>query len=257
MAMKTFAIVLFAAIVASQLYSQGNWASYGYDQKGQRYSPLAQIDTKNVSKLARAWQYGIDPAASEANPENRTLTTSEAVPIVVDGMLYTPTLHYSIVALEPESGEEIWKFDLGKASGTLRGVTYWQGDKDHPPQILAGTGEGRLLALNAKTGKLISGFGKDGVVDLRAGVTDKFPNMAYHMSSPGAIYRNLIITGAQGKEDDPDGPAMDVRAWDIPRETGLDVPHDSASGRTRLRNLAEGQLVDRRIAFQLGRRYRR
>jgi glucose dehydrogenase len=214
--MKTFLIVLCAAIVAPQLYGQGNWASYGYDQKGQRYSPLAQIDTRNVSKLARAWQYGIDPSANEANPENRALTTSEAVPIMVDGMLYTPTVHHSIVALEPESGEEIWKYDLGKASGTLRGVTYWQGDKDHPPQILAGTSEGHLLALNAKTGKLISGFGKDGVVDLRAGVTEKFPNMPYHMSSPGAIYRNLIITGAQGKEDDPDGPAMDVRAWDLP-----------------------------------------
>ena len=71
------------------------------------------------------------------------------------------------------------------------------------------------IALNAKTGKLVPGFGNEGVVDLRAGVTDKFPGAPYHMSSPGAIYRNLIITGAQGKEDDPDGPAMDVRAWDL------------------------------------------
>ena len=232
--MKTFALVLFATIAAPQLYSQGNWASYGYDQKGQRFSPLAQIDTKNVSRLARAWQYGIDSAGTEANPENRALSTSEAVPIMVDGMLYTPTVHHSIVALEPESGEEIWKFDLGKASGTLRGVTYWQGDKDHPAQILVGTSEGRLVSLNAKTGKLIPGFGKDGVVDLRAGVTEKFPNMPYHMSSPGAIYRNLIITGAQGKEDDPDGPAMDVRAWDIPTGklvwTFHTIPHPGESG---------------------------
>jgi quinoprotein glucose dehydrogenase len=214
-AMKTFVVILFAAIAVPGLYGQGDWPSYSYDQNGQRYSPLAQIDTKNVSKLKPAWQYGIDPNTSEANPADRLLTSTEAVPIMVDGMLYTPTVHHTIVALEPESGEEIWKYDLGKASGTLRGVTYWQGDKEHPPQILVGTSEGRLLALHAKTGKLVQGFGDNGIVNLRTGVTEKFPDMPYHLSSPGAIYRNTIITGAQGKEDDPDGPAMDVRAWDL------------------------------------------
>ena len=232
--MKKFAIVLFVALVVPQLHAQGDWTSYGYDQKGQRFSPLAQIDTKNVSKLKRAWQYDIDPAASMPNPENRALMTTEAVPIMVGGMLYTPTVHHAIVALEPESGEEIWKFDLGKASGTLRGVTYWKGDKDHAPQILVGTSEGHLLALNAKTGKPIPGFGTDGFVDLREGVAEKFPNMAYHISTPGAIYRNLIVTGAQGKEDDPDGPAMDVRAWDV--RTGKlawtfhTIPHPGEAG---------------------------
>ena len=102
-----------------------------------------------------------------------------------------------------------------KSSGTLRGVTYWDGDKDNPPRILAGTSDGHLIALNARDGTLVPGFGNHGQVDLRAGVTEKFPNMPYHMSSPGAIYRNFIITGAQGKEEDPDGPAMDVRAWDL------------------------------------------
>jgi quinoprotein glucose dehydrogenase len=124
-------------------------------------------------------------------------------------------VHHNIVALEPETGKEVWKYDLGTAAGPLRGVTYWQGDKEAPPEILAGTSDGHLIALNAKTGKLVPGFGKEGILDLRAGVTDKFPNAAYHMASPGVIYRSLIITGAQGKEDDPDGPAMDVRAWDL------------------------------------------
>jgi len=94
---------------------------------------------------------------------------------MVDGMLYTPTVNHTIVALEPESGEEIWKYDLSKANATLRGVTYWQGDKDNPPAILAGTSEGRLIALNAKTGKLVRGFGKEGIVDLRAGLRRNFP----------------------------------------------------------------------------------
>jgi glucose dehydrogenase len=232
--MRILAIVVFAAVTVPVLYGQSDWPGYGYDQNGQRYSPLRQIDTKNVSKLKLAWQYGVDASTNDPNPANRVLTTTEAVPIMVGGMLYTPTVHHSIVALEPESGREIWKYDLGKASGTLRGVTYWHGDKDSPARILAGTSDGRLLALDAETGKPVLGFGDQGFVNLRAGVADRFPKEPYHMSSPGVIYRNLIITGAQGKEEDPDGPAMDVRAWDV--RTGKlvwtfhTIPHPGEAG---------------------------
>ncbi len=151
------------------------------------------------------------------------------------GVLFTPTVHHSIVALEPETGKEIWKYDLGSTvAAPLRGVTYWQGDKQAPAEILAGTSDGRLIAINAKTGKLVPGFGREGIVDLRAGVTEKFPNAPYHMASPGAIFRNLIITGAQGKEDDPDGPAMDVRAWDLHSGklvwTVHTIPHPGEAG---------------------------
>jgi len=230
--MRILAAVLLAGLFAPVAYCQTDWPAYGYDQSGQRYSPLKQIDTANVSKLRKAWQYGISSDA--ANSATQGPPATEAVPIMVDGMLYTPTVSHAIVALEPESGEEIWKYDLSKANATLRGVTYWPGDKDNPPAILAGTSEGRLIALNAKTGKLVPGFGRDGVVDLRAGVTEKFPTAPYHMSSPGVIYNNLIITGAQGKEDDPDGPAMDVRAWDL--RTGKlvwtfhTIPHPGEAG---------------------------
>ncbi len=197
------------------LYGQGDWPAYGHDPSSQRYSPLTQINTKNVSKLKLAWQYGIDAGGVDNSPANRVLTGTEAVPIMAGGILFAPTVHHNIVALDPATGKEIWKYDLGKASAPLRGVTYWQGDKENSPRIMAGTSDGRLIALNAKTGLLVPGFGKEGVVDLRVGVADKFPDAAYHMASPGALYRNLIITGAQGKEDDPAGPAMDVRAWDL------------------------------------------
>ena len=210
--MKT---ILSVALLAGLAAAQQDWPFYGHDAAGQRYSPLTQINLGNVSRLAPAWQYGIDPGGSNTDPANRVLGGTEAVPVMGGGMLYTPTVHHSIVALEPETGKEIWKYDLGKAAPTLRGVTYWQGDQQSPAQIFSGTSDGQLIAINAKTGKLVPGFGKEGVVDLRAGVVGKFADAAYHISSPGAIYRNLIITGAQGKEDDPDGPAMDVRAWDL------------------------------------------
>jgi quinoprotein glucose dehydrogenase len=204
--------VLFATI---SLHAQTDWPAYFHDPAAQRYSPLTQINTANVSKLKLAWQYGVDAKSVDLNSGSRLLTGTEAVPIMVGGVLFTPTVHHNIVALEPETGKEIWKYDLGTAAGPLRGVTYWQGDKEAPPEILAGTSDGHLIAINAKTGKLVPGFGKEGVLDLRVGVTDKFPTAAYHMASPGVIYRSLIITGAQGKEDDPDGPSMDVRAWDL------------------------------------------
>jgi glucose dehydrogenase len=214
--LRTLLFALFAGIFVPALYPQTDWPGYGHDPGGQRYSPLSKINVATIARLRPAWQYDIDPGNVNLDPATRFLTSTEAVPIMVGGLLYTPTLHHTIVALQPETGREIWKYDLGKAAGApLRGVTYWRGDSQAPPQILAGTSDGRLIALNAKTGKLVPGFGKEGTVDLRAGVTDKFPTAPYHMSSPGTIYRNFIITGAQGKEDDPDGPAMDVRAWDL------------------------------------------
>jgi quinoprotein glucose dehydrogenase len=213
--MRLFAGMLAAGMWVPLLYGQGDWPGYGHDPSGQRYSPLTEISAKNVSRLKLAWQYGIDPGGIDNSPGNRVLSGTEAVPIMAGGILFTPTVHHTIVALEPETGKEIWKYELGKAAAPLRGVTYWRGDKENSPRILAGTSDGRLIALNAKTGQLVPGFGKEGVVDLRAGVAGKFPDAAYHMASPGVIYRNLIVTGAQGKEDDPDGPAMDVRAWDL------------------------------------------
>ena len=225
-------------LFVSQLgYSQGDWPGYAYDQTGQRYSPLAQINPANVVRLKPAWTYDIDMSVSRMDPALRGIAPTEAVPIVVGGTMYVPTMHRTIVALVPETGKELWKFAIGSASASLRGLTYWPGDKSHPATIFAGLSDGRLIALNAKTGLLTPGFGKEGTVNLRTGVADAFPNIAYHMSSPGATYKNLLITGAQGQEDQAQGPAMDVRAWDMrtgalawtfhlfphPGETGADT----------------------------------
>lgn len=225
-------LFVFLALTAVPGVCQTDWPVYGHDAGGQRYSPLTQIDTKNVSKLKLAWQYG--SGVADTDPANRALSGTEAVPIMVGGVLYTPTFRHTVVALEPETGKEIWKYDFGKEGAPLRGVAYWAGDKDSPAAILAGSSNGRLVALNAKTGKPVPGFGNEGTVNLRAGVTEKFPNAVYHMGSPGTIYKNLIITGAQGQEDNPDGAAMDVRAWDLHSGklmwTFHPIPHPGEAG---------------------------
>ncbi len=212
MRLAPFTTFLLLSVLNAQ---QKDWANYGGDPGGQRYSALTQINTKNVAKLKPAWQYGIGAGADFANAAARAETGTEAVPLMVNGVLFLPTRQKTIVALEPETGKEVWKYDLGKVAAPLRGVSHWAGDATHPATILAGTFDGKLLAINAKTGKLVPGFGNEGAVNLREGVADKYPNSPYHMGSPGAIFRNLIITGAQGKEDDPGGPDMDVRAWDL------------------------------------------
>lgn len=199
--------------VALKFDPQRDWSAFGRDEGGQRYSPLAEINTQNVGRLKLAWQYGIDKSSPSAAA--RVIPATEAVPIVIGNVLFTPTAQHTVVALEADTGKEIWKYELGKASGAIRGVSFWPGDAQLPPEILAGTSDGQLIAINAATGKLAPAFGNEGVVDLRAGVADKFPKMHYSMSSPGAIYRNLIITGSRSQEDNQDGPAQDLRAWDV------------------------------------------
>src|SRR6516162_8781564 len=150
--MKIFATILFVCVFVAGMYAQNDWPAYAYNQAGQRYSPLTQINVGNVSKLKLTWQYGEDPAGVDLNPATRALTATEAVPIMVGGLLYTPTVHHSIVALEPETGKEVWKYELpDNVAAPLRGVTYWQGVKDRPARIFAGLSNGRLIALDAKT----------------------------------------------------------------------------------------------------------
>src|SRR5450432_3670144 len=98
--MSILRTVLFAGIFVPALYPQMDWPAYGHDPAGQRYSPLAKINVRNVSKLRMAWQYGIDPGGVDLDAATRALTATEAVPIMVGGILYTPTLHHSMVALE-------------------------------------------------------------------------------------------------------------------------------------------------------------
>jgi quinoprotein glucose dehydrogenase len=212
------AILLAGAAAGSFVLAQsgsptGEWQTYSGDPQGRRFSPLTQINTNNVSSLKVAWQYNVAGAGPGAAPR---AAVSQAVPILIRGVLYTSTTQRTIVALDPENGREIWKHTLDKGGAPNRGVAYWPGDRDNPRRILAGTTDGRLIALDAETGRLIPTFGDGGAIDLRAGVNaDKYPERPYMMASPGLVYRNLIVTGAQGQEDNSEGPAMDVRAWDV------------------------------------------
>ena len=208
--MRTFCGALAAAAFAVSALPQAvpqkeDWPAYGRDPGGSRYSPLDQINTKNVTLLQRAWTY-------HTGERGRAF---EVTPIVVEGILYFATQNQRIVAIEPETGKEIWKYDPKSNGREIRGVTYWPGEKQIPPRILFGTGDGRLIALDAKTGVPVASFGDNGVVNLKSGITDKFPKAAYAITSPPAIYRHVLIVGPSTQEGPSLGPSGDTRAYDV------------------------------------------
>ena len=214
---------------------QTDWPTINHDVGSSRYSPLKQINSKNVSKLQLAWSFdaeapvvdppgrgrrgGAPPLEAEAAgargvPAAPRVRQSKTTPLVVGNVMYLATPYNRVVALDATSGGKIWEYET-KYGAAPRGISYWPGEGQYPPAIVFGASGGHLISLNAKTGKLTPGFGNEGIVDLRPGVSDHFPNGRYSMSTPGAIYKNLIITGAQLQEEPAKGPSGDVRAWDL------------------------------------------
>jgi glucose dehydrogenase len=168
------------------LSAQADWPAYGHDPGGAHFSPLKQITAANVAKLRRAWTYH----TGEPGPQ------FESSPIIVGGRLYVSTQKGRIVALQPETGKEIWSYDpKTPRPREHRGVAYWPGDAHTPPRVFSGTGDGRLIAIDAATGRAVSAFGDNGAVNLRTGVTEEFPRAGYAITSPPAIYRDLVIVG--------------------------------------------------------------
>jgi glucose dehydrogenase len=193
---------------------------FGHDGSSMRYSPLDQVNTQNVQNLTIAWTYHLNttgPQPTKSGPASRGggRHSSEATPIVVGDMLYMPTPYGTIVALQPETGTEIWTYKLDHGHPDARGVAYWGGDGSTPASVLFGTSDGRLMSLNAKTGKLTAGFGTDGTVNLKADADNGFHDAQYDMSSPPTVYKDLVFTGGAVQESPGRGPSGDIRAWDV------------------------------------------
>jgi glucose dehydrogenase len=207
--MRTLAVILaWGALLPAfpqAIPHAGDWPLYGRDAGGTRYSPLDQINTRNVATLERAWTF-------HTQERGRSF---EGTPILVDNILYLTTHTQKVIALDPETGKEIWRYDATGPGRENRGVAYWPGDAKEPARILMGTGDGRLIALSARTGKPVAGFGDNGVVDLKAGITDRFPRVAYAITSPPTIYRDLVIVGPATQEGPSHGPSGDPRAYDV------------------------------------------
>jgi quinoprotein glucose dehydrogenase len=184
----------------------GDWPRINRDPAATRYSPLDQIDTSNVASLQPSWSYQLGG-------------NSTAVPIVVGGIMYVPSRD-RVVALDADTGAEVWVFTLpappptesaaaappgpggGPPTVSTRGVSYWPGDGAAAARILF-MSRANLFAVDAATGQPAAGFGTNGAVDV---------GVAY--GGTPTIYRNVAIIGAASGEV-PQGPAGNPRAFDI------------------------------------------
>ncbi|MGI8783020.1 MAG: pyrroloquinoline quinone-dependent dehydrogenase [Acidobacteriota bacterium] len=224
--LKRLTVLIALSTIAAASGTVGpaeEWRSYGGDPGGMRFSRLRQIDRRNVGALQPAWTYHIGETAEQMGNNPPAL---ECTPLVVDGVLYLSTRSTQVIALDAETGKELWKFDgqAGRAKRRYqqhRGVSYWEGprtgSKERDRRILFGTPEdGRLIALDATTGVPCPDFGSNGVVDLRRGAADRWlEEGTYGVTSPPAIYRDLVITGARVPESPGVGPSGVVRAFDV------------------------------------------
>jgi quinoprotein glucose dehydrogenase len=188
-----------------------DWRFYGGSEGGDRYSPLSQINLKNVKNLQLAWTYNTG--------ENGEMQTQ---PIVVNGIFYGITSTMKLFALDPVTGKELWKFDPKTASTkrlqnhAIRGVNYWEEGDDKRIIYSAGTS---IFAVNAITGQQIKSFGDNGEADLYAGLDKDVlgydPRGAfYRNTSPGAVFKDLFIIGSSMSEG-PDAPPGYIKAYNI------------------------------------------
>ncbi len=199
------------------------WPAYAGDSGGSKYSRLKQINRDNVKRLKVAWTYHTGDISDGSEYPSRS--AFEATPLVVDGVMYVTTPYSRLVALDAETGKELWAFDprLDKERAAnlfiSRGSAWWSdGSKQ---RIFLGTLDGRLFSIDTKSGKPDDSFGAAGFVNLRQGVADKFPDRGYGMTSPPAVYKNLVICGSLTPDGEPLGPKGDVRAFDA--HTGKQV----------------------------------
>jgi quinoprotein glucose dehydrogenase len=186
----------------------GEWPHYTADVKGNRYSPLDQINASNFNKLEVAWRYKTDNLGPR--PEYKL----EGTPLMVKGVLYTTGgTRRSVIALDAKTGETIWTHSLreGKRAAVSprqlsgRGVSYWTDGKGDERIVYVSTGY-RLVELNAKTGALVNAFATNGILDLKIGaVKGKGEQIDLETGEIGvhstpAIAKDVVIIGSAMRE---------------------------------------------------------
>ncbi len=196
------------------------WAAYGGTPDQIRYSSLTQINRSNVKALQVAWTFDAG--------ETGGLQTQ---PIVVDGVLYGNTPTHKVFALRAATGELLWTFDAGiKSEGANRGLMYWADGADR--RVYAAVDQ-YLYALDAAAGKRIASFGTRGRIDLRNDLGRDPETQSVRLTTPGVVYRDLLIIGGRVSEGLPSSPG-DIRAYDA-RSGALrwsfhTIPHPGEAG---------------------------
>lgn len=196
----------------SYLTNKNNWAVYQGNKSSSHYSLLSQIDTDNVKQLRIAWIYHTGDADSATQSE------MECNPLEINGTLYGTSPELKLFALDAATGKPKWVFDpfmniplTHVQINFNRAVTYWSEGNDKRIFYAAGP---YLYAVDAQTGKLVPSFGDKGKVNLHDGLGPDVGKLYVTATSPGIIYRNLLIMGTRVAETNPAAPG-DIRAYDV------------------------------------------
>ena len=204
-----------------------DWKVYGGSPDNIHYSGLRQINRDNVQKLKVAWTYD----SGDVFPGSEM----ECNPIIVHGVLYATTPRLRLIALDAATGKLLWSFSPAggeKVFGALRnrGVNYWEEGNER--RIFYAVRQ-YLYAIDATTGKPILNFGDSGKVDLREGLGRDPKLQSISSTSPGVVYKDLLIMGSIVSEDLPSSPG-DIRAYDVRtgkiRWTFHTIPHPGEYG---------------------------
>lgn len=213
-----FAVLLNT--VASTARAQSGWSSYGGDPGGARYSPLKQINTKNVKSLKQVWAFQTGELETYKGTRAIEKAAFEATPILIDNTLFFSTPSSRVFAIDAATGKQKWLYDPKVnlkdhfSEITSRGVSVWPSapnnkTRNQKKRIFVGTIDGRLIALDAQTGATISSFGEAGTINLRKGTGDDIS-----MTSPPAIIGDIIVVGSSmGDNNKSDFPRGIVRAF--------------------------------------------
>jgi quinoprotein glucose dehydrogenase len=202
--------------------SGADWNAWGGTYKALRYSTLDQITPDNVSRLQRVWTYRTGDLPSE---KAKGKYSPETTPLKIGNRMYLCSAKNILIALDPASGKEVWRYDPKVSDdaipygATCRGVAYYQNPVSATgaacsARIIEGTLDARLIAVDAEDGKPCADFGKDGAVDLTEGIGETVPGWYGNVAAP-TIVRGIVVMGAQVQDGQAaDAPSGVIRGYD-------------------------------------------
>ncbi|BDQ12898.1 pyrroloquinoline quinone-dependent dehydrogenase [Sediminibacterium sp. TEGAF015] len=208
-------ILLFVFACKQENKNYTSWEVYGGSKENIHYSSLTYIDTNNIQQLKKAWEYSTGDAEK--------FTQIQVNPIIINNTLYGVSPKLKLFAVEAQTGKSIWIFDPYKvidnevkgvgyfSMNVCRGLTYFE-DKDSKRLFYAAGAN--LFCVDATNGKLIESFGYKGRIDLHNDLGRDVANLYIAMTSPGIIYKDLIIIGSRVNEEAAAAPGY-IRAYDV------------------------------------------
>ena len=213
-----FPVIIISAFLgscspdAAEIGTDNDWPVYLGDKFGSQYSKLGQINRDNVHTLDVAWIHHTGDADTARNSQ------MQANPIIIDGTLYSTSPRLKVLALDAATGKAQWSFNPFPDTAEIvtwlnvnRGVSYWKDAKDERILFTAGP---TLYALDAETGEPVENFGDNGKVSLKKGLDGRAENLYVVATSPGIVYKDLIIIGSRVSEGADAAPG-DIRAFNI------------------------------------------